>query len=202
VDELRRFLGHIANDPDAALWWLLGYTGMRRGEVVALRWEDIDLRGATLSVERAVSEGDDGVYMKLPKSDAGRRVVELDSATVKVLTMHRRRQAEWQLACGPGWRNAEGRVFTTPDGSPIELDYVSDRWRTLARIHAPAIGVAVIRLHDLRHSHATQLLAAGGRPDVVAKRLGHASVAFTLATYGHVYEGDQRAALDRLLGNL
>jgi integrase len=64
---------------------------------------------------------------------------------------------------------------------------------------ARTVEVPVIRLHDLRHSHATQLLAAGVRPDVVTKRLGHSSVAFTLQAYGHVYDGDQRAALDRLL---
>jgi integrase len=67
--------------------------------------------------------------------------------------------------------------------------------------HAAAVGVKVIRMHDLRHSHATQLLAAGVRPDVVTKRLGHSSVAFTLQTYGHVYEGAQRAALNPMLGH-
>jgi integrase len=75
---------------------------------------------------------------------------------------------------------------------------LSKRWGDLVRRNAPAVGVPVIRFHDLRHSHATALLAAGVRPDVVTERLGHSSVAFTLQQYAHQYAGDQRSGLDRL----
>ncbi len=132
--------------------------------------------------------------MKAPKSDSGHRSVELDPATVKVLREHRRTQAERRLAVGPGWRDPDGLLFTEVDGSVLRPGRLSELWRILVSAKAPGAEVPVIRLHDLRHSHATQLLAAGVRPDIVAKRLGHSSVVFTLSTYAHVYEGDQRAA--------
>lgn len=201
VDQLGRFLDTVADDPHITLWWVLGFTGMRRGEVVALRWDDVDLDAGIVRVERAVGMGRGRVLAeKAPKSDAGRRAVELDPDTVAVLRDHRRRQLETRLLVGPGWRDKVGLVFTEPDGSPVNPDRVTGRWRDLVAVAAPKAGVPVIRAHDLRHSHATQLLAAGTRPDVVTKRLGHSSVAFTLTCYGHVYEGDERSAMTRLLG--
>ena len=93
-------------------------------------------------------------------------------------------------------------MFCRVDGSPRHPNDVSGRWAQLVRNTARLLGLAPIRLHDLRHSHATQLLGTGVRADVVTKRLGHSSVAFTLDTYGHVQPGDQRAALDRLFGGV
>jgi integrase len=92
-------------------------------------------------------------------------------------------------------------VFCEVDGAPIDTARASKRWSDLVRHHAPSLKVPVIRLHDLRHSHCTQLLDAGVRPDIVTERLGHASVAFTLQRYGHRYAGDQRTGLARLRAN-
>jgi integrase len=89
-------------------------------------------------------------------------------------------------------------VFTKVDGSPISPKQLSAQWGRRVRSHAVALGLPTIRFHDLRHSHATQLLAANVRPDIVTERLGHASVSFTLATYGHRYAGDQRTGLAAL----
>jgi integrase len=200
LDELKRFLDASSSDSDAPIWWVMAFTGIRRGEVPGLCWSDVDLDAGVLHVRRAIGRGEKGAYSKATKSDSGNRSIELDSDTVKMLRDHRRAQAERRLLVGPGWRDRAGLVFTEVDGSPIELSRLTSRWRSLTRTHAAAAGVAVIRLHDLRHSHATQLLAAGARPEVVTKRLGHSSVAFTLSTYAHVYEGDQRAALKRMLG--
>lgn len=202
IDQLDRFLAAVADDPHFVLWWVLAFTGMRRGEVVTLRWDDVDLDGGTIRVERAMGMGRGRVLAeKVPKSDAGRRLVELDPDTIAVLKDHRRKQLELRLLVGPGWQDKVGLVFTEPDGRPVDPDRVTGRWRDLVRVAAPKAGVPVIRCHDLRHSHATQLLASGTRPDIVTKRLGHSSVAFTLATYGHVYEGDERAAMSRLLAS-
>jgi integrase len=89
-------------------------------------------------------------------------------------------------------------VFCEVDGSAIHPDRLSKRWSDVVVRRAAPLGVPAIRLHDLRHSHVTQLLDAGVRPDIVTERLGHASVAFTLQQYGHRYAGDQRSDLARL----
>ena len=135
--------------------------------------------------------------MKQTKTEAGTRSVELDPATVKVLRDHRRAQAECRLAVGPGWRDSAGLIFTEVDGAELHPGRLSELWRILVKAKAPSAKVLVIRLHDLRHSHA---MAAGVRPDIVAKRLSHSSVVFTLSTNAHVYEGHQREALERMLG--
>ncbi len=196
-DELGRFLEQVAGHEHANLWRVAAWTGMRQGELVALRWADVDLDESTITVCRSVGRGVDGYYDKRPKSDAGSRTVELDAPLVDVLRRHRQGQRERRLALGTGWRGSD-LVFCEVDGSAIDPNRLSKRWSDLVRRHAPAVGVPVIRFHDLRHSHATQLLAASVRPDVVTERLGHASVAFTLGQYAHRYAGDQRSGLARL----
>lgn len=196
---LGRYLDALADDHDLPLWWTAAYTGMRRGELLALRWADVDLGRGVVTVARAVGEGDGkAVYEKAPKSGAGARQVELDDETVEVLRGHRKAQLELRMKLGAGWRD-NGLVFCGLDGSPMVPNRVTERWRALAKKTAPAVGLPTIRLHDLRHSHATQLLAAAVRPDVVTERLGHSSVAFTLSQYAHVYEGDQKAAMNQLM---
>ncbi|MDP9335235.1 MAG: site-specific integrase, partial [Actinomycetota bacterium] len=169
----------------------------RQGEVVALRWDAVDLDAATLTVERSVGKGMDGNYDKEPKSESGKRVVELDPELVALLRGHRKEQAGRRLAIGSGWRD-NGLVFCEVDGSPIRPERLAKRWSDLVRRVAPPLGLPTIRFHDLRHGHATQLLAADVRVDVVTERLGHSSVAFTLQTYAHRYAGDQRTGLARL----
>jgi integrase len=195
--ELEGFLACVREGEHGALWTVAALTGMRRGELVALRWVDVDLDAATITVSRSVGKGLDGLHDKAPKSDSGRRTVELDEPLVDVLRDHRRVQLERRLLLGEGWRD-RGLVFCETAGDPIHPDRLSRRWTDLVRRHATPLGLATIRLHDLRHSHCTQLLDAGVRPDVVTERLGHASVAFTLQQYGHRYAGDQRSGLARL----
>jgi integrase len=115
-----------------------------------------------------------------------------------VLTAHRAVQNERRLRLGAAWTNTDQRVFCGPTGAPLDPDAVSKRWKALNAAHAGTMGLATLRFHDLRHSHCQQLLDAGVRADIVTERLGHASVAFTLSTYTHRFEGDQQAALARL----
>jgi integrase len=195
--EMIRFLEAVDEHQDAALWQVTAWTGLRRGELVALQWADVDLDESKIAISRSVGKGLDGLHDKRPKSDAGRRTVELDEPLVAVLRAHKKEQLERRLAIGPGWRD-HGLVFCEVDGFPIHPDRLSKRWSDLVRRHASAVKVPTIRFHDLRHSHATQLLEAQVRADVVTERLGHASVAFTLQTYAHRYAGDQRTGLARL----
>ena len=200
-EQLSAFLGAVAEDEHQVLWHVAALTGVRRGEIVALRWSDVDLDDSKVTVCRSVGKGLDGYHDKEPKSDAGRRTVELDDALVDVFRAHRREQVERRLALGEGWQDL-GIVFCEVDGAAVNPDKLSSRWCDLVRRHAAALGVPVIRLHDLRHSHCQQLLEAGVRPDIVTERLGHASVAFTLQQYGHRYAGDQRSGLARLRQSL
>ncbi len=178
--ETVRFLAAIESDRDHAAYTLVAMTGLRQGEVVALQWESVDLDAGTLTVERSIGKGMEGNYSKAPKSDAGRRTLELDPEDVRALRAHRKAQAARRLAIGSGWRD-NGLVFCEVDGSPIRPERLSKRWSDLVRRVAPTLGLPTIRFHDLRHSHATALLAAGVRADVVSERLGHSSVAFTLS---------------------
>lgn len=196
--QLDHFLAAAADDPHVAMWTVAADTGLRAGELVALRWEDVDLDREELVVSRSVGRTADGApQVKKPKTASGARTVELDGPLIAVLRAHRKTQAERRLLIGAGYRDHD-LVFAEVDGSPTHPNVASKRWASLVRRVAPTVGVPVIRLHDLRHSHCTHLLDAGVRPDVVTERLGHSSVAFTLQRYGHRYAGDQRSGLARL----
>jgi len=123
------------------------------------------------------------------KTARSRRRVDLDAGTVAMLRAHRRTQASERLIVGAGWRDRD-LVFTPPEGSPLNPDTVT-QWfdRTVRRSSLPRI-----RLHDLRHTHATHLLAAGVDVKIVSERLGHASTSFTLDVYSHVMPGQQATA--------
>ena len=130
------FLDRVADDGHGALWHVAALTGMRQGELVALLWDDIDLDARTITVCRSVGRGTAGYYQKQPKSDAGRRTVELDGPLVDVLTAHRKAQLERRLMLGEGWHD-HGLVFCEVDGSPIDANRCSKRWSDLVRRHAP-----------------------------------------------------------------
>ena len=176
--ELGQFVESVRGDRLFACWRFLAMTGCRRGEALGLRWRDLDLkRGRATIVQtvvgsRAVSE---------PKTTRGRRTLALDPGTVAALREHRRAGSEEQPALGYA-NGANDLVFCREDGTPI--------WpRSLSRSfasHVAAAGLPKIRLHDLRHTHATLALQAGVHPKVVQERLGHATISITLDVYSHV----------------
>ena len=131
------------------------------------------------------------MFAERPKSDHSRRTIDLDAETVRILRRHRAAQAQRRLLVGEGWQDHD-LVFCGPAGEPLHPDSVS---RTFDR-RARKAGVAHIRLHDLRHSHCAHLIAAGRNPKEISRRLGHASVSFTLDRYGHLMPdaGAQAAA--------
>lgn len=161
-----------------ALWMLLSSTGMRRGEAVGLRWEDVNLKSGRVAIRQSIVAVSYQVEISTPKSAKGRRSVALDRATVKLLQAWKAQQQRERLACGPGWTDS-GLVFTREDGVLLHPDRVSKLFDN----HVAHLGIKRIRLHDLRHTHATLGLAAGVHPNLMSERLGHATVAFTLDTY-------------------
>jgi integrase len=188
-EQLRTFLNAAAKHHHVTLYRLAAMTGLRRGEICGLRWADVDLEGGRLVVRRSVTAVKGQLVEGDVKTARSRRAVDLDSATVAALKTYRARQLEHRLLVGAGYRDND-LVFAMPDGSPLNPDAVG---RAFTR-EAEKTRLPRIRFHDLRHSHATHLLAAGVNVKVVSERLGHATVAFTLDTYAHVMPGQQADA--------
>ena len=178
--ELRAFLAAVEGDRLYALWLLAASTGMRRGEVLGVSWPDVDFGRARVAVRRSLVTVGHEVVVSEPKTAKGRRSVALDPATVAGLKAWRKHQVAERLAWGPTWTDSD-LVFTREDGRPLHPREVT---RAFTR-HVLAADLPVIRLHDLRHTHATLALAAGVHPKVVQERLGHANIAITLDTYSH-----------------
>lgn len=187
--ELRTFLDRTADHHHGALIRLAAMTGLRRGELCGLRWADVDLDHARLTVTQSIVTVAGRPQLDTVKSRHSRRTIDLDEATVTVLRRHRAGQREARMLAGPGWTDT-GLVFTMPAGEAWHPDSVTDSvQRLIDRSDLPRI-----TLHGLRHTHVTHLLVAGVDVKTVSARAGHASVAFTLDRYGHVLEGRQAAA--------
>lgn len=179
--ELRRFLDYVSGDRLVGAYTLAATTGLRRGEVLGLRWRDVDLDAAWVRVVQTLVTVNYKVIVSTPKTNRGRRSVALDPTTVAALRAHRVRQAEERLALGIGAAPDDALVFAEPDGALLHPGHFSDRFDRLVK----AAEVPRIRLHDLRHTHATLALQAGVHPKVVSERLGHSTIAITLDTYSH-----------------
>lgn len=189
AEEVRTFLNEIDGHRLHPAFFLAANTGMRRGEVLGLQWNDVDLDAQRLSVHRSLVNVAYELTLSDVKTANGRRTIDLDDRTVDLLRTWRMRQIEERLLAGERPDDAS-LVFAHPDGSPIHPDYFSQCFdRHLAKSSLPRI-----RLHDLRHTHATILLGAGVHVKVVSERLGHANVAFTMTVYQHVIPGMQADA--------
>lgn len=192
--QVREFLAHVREDRLHPLYLLVVTTGLRRGEVIGLRWDDVDLDSAMVVVRRSVIQIGGEIVEGAPKTKHSRRIVPLDSTTVAVLRAHRRRQAAERLTAGAAWEDTVGRVFTRADGRTLVPEYVSRTFRTAAA----AAGVPVIRFHDLRHTTATLALAGGVAMRVVSERLGHSTIAITSDLYTKVYDETAREAAEKI----
>jgi integrase len=173
---LATFLASVKNDPLFTLWWLLALTGLRRGEVAALRWSDLDLDAATLTVNEQIVVVDGQDIIGPPKSASSRRTIALDKVTVELL---RRLWRHHRRARTTNGRNPDGYVFIDANGQRLRPDYLT---RRLAVLIAEA-GLPPVRLHDLRHGAASLALAAGVDLKVVQAMLGHASIVTTADIY-------------------
>lgn len=187
--QLRDILKSVEGDRLQAAWHLSAMTGMRRGEVLGLRWKDVDLNANRISVHQALVSVGYEVITSSPKSHQA-RVIDLDAETSARLKEHKARQAEeW----GEDYPD-HGLVFCREDGSPIHPHSFSQRFERLVR----RCGLPTIRLHDLRHTHATIAIKAGVPVKVVSERLGHETPAFTLKQYAHVVPGMQAEAAEAI----
>jgi integrase len=197
--EARTFLEATRGDPFEALYVLALTTGLRRGELLGLRWDDVDLERGTLRVGRALVREGGRHRVGETKTRRGRRQVNLTPRTVKALRTHRKRQLEEKLRL-VGLYEDSGLIFTTQTGTPVNPENLVKRsFKPLLR----EANLPDIRFHDLRHTCATLLLGRGVHPKLVQELLGHATIAMTLDTYSHYLPsmGDQAAsAMGEALG--
>jgi integrase len=192
-EQLSRFLEHVAQDRVAALWIVAASTGMRRGELLGLRWRDIDLDSGELSIRQThVSYGKLRVT-KEPKTDRGRRTIPVDPRAVVALRAHKRAQAEEKLAAGETYGD-QGLVFADEIGEPLRPDTVSAAFRR----HVRDAGLPHLTPHGLRHTFATVGLEAGVDVLYIAELLGHSSPAITQSIYQHTRRDRLAAAAERI----
>jgi integrase len=169
-------------------------TGMRVGEILGLKWSDLDEKSSTLRVQRAVTQDANRRKALGPTKTSRSRAIPLGLRAMRALQAQRVRQAKWRLKLGDLYQD-HGLIFANEHGGLLEAQNVSGRYfKPLLR----SAGLPDLSLYGLRHSHATLLLAAGEHPKVVQERLGHSSIQLTLDTYTHVVEGLQERASERL----
>lgn len=194
--QLREFLESVTGHRLEAAWHLSSMTGMRRGEILGLRWQDLDLEAGRVSVRQALVSVAYEMVLSTPKNHQA-RVVDLDARTVAQLKAHWSRQALERAEWGSEYQDRD-LMFCKEDGSPLHPHSFSQAFERIVG----KSGLPRIRLHDLRHTHATIALRAGVPVKVISERLGHESPAFTLKQYAHVIPGMQAeaaAAIARLV---
>jgi integrase len=192
ADELATFLDHSASHRLGAMCEVMAFTGLRRGEACALRWEDVDFERGYLTVRSQLVEVRGQVMEGKPKTRSGEdRRVDIGQRTIGGLMAHRFAQGAERLQWGSGYTD-NGRVFAREDGTDLSPGQVTKTFMRLSE----AAGLRQVRLHDLRHGAASLMLAGGVDVAVVSKRMGHSSVRLTVDTYSHLLDGVGRGAAD------
>jgi integrase len=186
-EDITRFLEAVKDTPYYALFYTALFTGMRRSELLALRWQDVDFILSQVSVSRSLHHLKGGkVVFRSPKTAKGRRTVALPPSAILLLKEHHEKQKLERAMLGIPLTD-DDLAFSALEGKPLRPNTVSRAWTTLAA----RAGLNVIRLHDARHSHASLMLKQGIHLKIVQERLGHSSIAITLDTYSHVAPGLQ-----------
>lgn len=197
-EDINKLLEAAASTPYYSLFYLDLFTGMRRSEILALRWSDVDLLLGQVSVSRTLHQLHDGsLVFGRPKTARGQRTIALPPSAVIVLKQCYDAQKASYAMLGKQLRDSD-LIFSQPDGSPLLPGTITQAWRRLVR----RIGLSGVRFHDVRHSHASLLLKQGVHPKIVQERLGHASIQTTLDIYSHVAPGLQEAAAKLFDDNL
>lgn len=191
-EDVQRMLEAAWKTEYGAVFHFIAFTGVRRGEAVALKWENVDLDRRVVSITAtAQALRGKGTVVDSTKSAAGRRAIDLDANTVDMLREHQGKQLLRKIEL-EGVYEENGLVFPGPRGRILSPPVLTRNFEKIAQ----RVGVAGVRLHDLRHHHAAGLVRAGVHQLVVQKRLGHGSAAFTMQVYGHVAPGLQAQAAE------
>jgi integrase len=193
AEQAQQFISAAQGHPLEALFVLAVSTGMRRGEVLAVKWQDIDLSSGTLQVRRIFTRTKGNRYIEAePKTEKSRRSIVLPALVVDLLSQHKIKQLQVKQEAGEEWQEHD-LVFSTSLGTPLNPSKVVDRFKFLLK----KAGLPNIRFHDLRHSAATILLKMGIHPKVVQELLGHNQISMTMDIYSHVMPTMHKEAMDR-----
>jgi integrase len=192
-DQARRLLEALRGHRWEALYVVALATGLRRGELLGLRWKDVDLDSGQITVRHALQRVDGKLTLVEPKTERSRRTVPLPASVGGVLRRHRTTQNEHRLLLGGTWQDL-GFVFTTGHGTPLGGSNVTRAFQGLLdKAELPRV-----RFHDLRHACASFMLAQGAPMRVVMEQLGHSQIGLTMNTYTHVMDDALRAAAERM----
>lgn len=186
-EDMDKILDSIKDFYFYAVIYIARETGLRRGEILALKWKDINLDNNNIYIQRSVQEvRGEGLSYKKPKNNSSYRNLYVDDDTVKTLKESKKHHLEIS--------HEDNLVFTFPDGSKIRPDYVTKKFKKILK----NLNLGSHRLHDLRHTHATELLQAGVNPKIVQERLGHSKIETTLNIYSHLIPSMQKNAIEVL----
>lgn len=189
--EVRQFLSDSRDDQFFGVYDVAIGTGMRKGEILGLRWSDIDFVNNRLFVRRTLQWSKGRAIFVDCKTPQSRRTVALPRTVTQRLLQYQTKQTEEKLKLGPLYKD-QSLVFPSVNGNPVNPRTVDAHWYKCLR----ASTVPTIRFHDMRHTHATLLLQQGVNPKIVSERLGHSDVTITLNTYSHVIPGMQEKAAE------
>ena len=193
VPEIHTLLSACPQGRWHTIFHTLIWTGLRRSELLGLRWSDLNLELASMQVRRSLVRLHDGRFViEQPKTSKGIRSLDLAPSTCISLNAHRENQRRDAALLGIPFSETHF-VFGHPDGSPITPSTVTQQFRRTAK----RAGFSNVRLHDLRHTHASLMLQQGTDIKTISTRLGHSSVAFTMDTYAHMLPGMQKSAMDK-----
>lgn len=184
------------------------YGGFRRGELIALNWNDVDMKAKTIRIDQSVSRSSEGLYLKDPKTKAGKRTIKLPSVCFDLLKQWKSEQLQIYMALGSAWKGSRGRsyddnpVFIQDDGKRMNISTPTAKFKKILSAYNETVSeekqLPMIRLHDLRHTNASHMIASGIDPETAARRLGHSKPSFTLDVYGHALEENDEKAADVL----
>lgn len=199
VEQAHALLQAVAGSVWEAAYYIAITTGLRQGELLGLKWSDLDWSTRQLHVQRQLQRiKGQGVVFPEPKTKAGRRVIVLGNDTIEKLHRHEELQRWTQAVAGARWKD-NNLIFPNTIGNPQDPADLVKHFKALLR----QVGLPDIRFHDLRHTAATLMLQQGIHPKIVQERLGHAQISMTLSTYSHVLpsmQNDAAEKMDDLLG--
>jgi integrase len=194
ADEVRAIMAAAQDDDLEALYAIATSVGLRMGELLGLRWNDVDLEHGTIQVRKQLQSIAGALTLVDLKSRSSRRSIALAGGVAAIVRRHRKRQIATQLGAGTRW-SENGYVFAWPSGKPISDSYVREQWY---EIRAAAGLPDHVRFHDLRHGAFTLLAARGTAPRTLMGIAGHATIATTMQIYAHLDAEDVRASVDRM----